>query len=257
VEAETARFSATYLVLISILLGYPDRARKRSDDILAAARRSADPAYIAHALVADAWANCVLGDPSKVQQRAEEVRAYPGNFPRLQLAFANLLRGWALAVQGQVEEGITDPRRPIPGLDRQGGFLGMIMSVLAEGYLASERVEEGLEAVSYGLSQGQETGQRFYEARLHHLKGELLLTQTSSNAEEAESCFLTAIEVARRQGAKLFELRATNSLARLLARQGRRDGARAMLAEIYGWFTEGFDTRDLKDAKALLAELTG
>jgi tetratricopeptide (TPR) repeat protein len=256
-EAESAWWSATYPVLISILLGYPDTARKRSDDMLAAARRSADPTYIAHALFTDAWANCLLGDASKVQQRAEEelavLRAYPSGVHFVFLGI--LFRGWALAVQGQVKEGITDPRRPTPGLDRQRGFLGMIMSVLAEGYLASERVDEGLEAVSYGLTQGQETGQRNYEARLHHFKGKLLLMQNSSNAGGAESCFRSAVEIARRQDAKLWELSATTSLARLLAKQGRRDKARTMLGEIYGWFTEGFDTADLKDAKALLDEL--
>jgi adenylate cyclase len=115
---------------------------------------------------------------------------------------------------------------------------------------------EGLEAVSYGLASGEKTGQTYFEARLHHLKGELLLMKNSSNTEGAESCFRTAVEVARRQGAKLFELSATTSLARLLAQHGRRDEARAMLAEIYNWFTEGFDTRDLKEAKALLNELT-
>jgi predicted ATPase len=110
--------------------------------------------------------------------------------------------------------------------------------------------------VSYGLTSGEKSGQRCYEARLHHLKGQLLLMQSSSNAEQAEGCFRTAIEVARRQSAKLFELSATTSLARQLARQYHRDEARAMLAEIYGWFTEGFDTADLKEAKALLDELS-
>ena len=92
---------------------------------------------------------------------------------------------------------------------------------------------------------------------MHRLKGELLLRQNDSNAAEAQSCFERAIEVARNQSAKSWELRATTSLARLLAMQGRRDEARAMLAEIYGWFTEGFDTADLIDAKALLDELAG
>ncbi len=129
------------------------------------------------------------------------------------------------------------------------------MTALAEVYLAGERPDEGLEAVSHGLTTVEKTGQRNFDARLHQLQGELLLMQNSSNVEGAESCFRTAVEIARRQGAKLFELSATNSLARLLAKQGKRAKARTMLAEIYGWFTEGFDTRDLKEAKALLDEL--
>src|SRR5260370_40191532 len=92
-------------------------------------------------------------------------------------------------------------------------------------------------------------------AEMHRLKGELLLRRNDSNLAEAQSCFERAIEIARKQSAKSLELRATTSLARLLAKQGRRDEAHAMLAEIYGWFTEGFDTADLKDAKALLDEL--
>jgi predicted ATPase len=90
---------------------------------------------------------------------------------------------------------------------------------------------------------------------LHHVKGELFLTQNPSDSANAELCFRAAIEIARRQSARIVELSATASLARLLAKQGNRDEARTMLAEIYNWFTEGFDTADLKDAKALLDEL--
>ena len=95
-----------------------------------------------------------------------------------------------------------------------------------------------------------------YEAEVHRLKGELLLAQDTSNVSHAEQTFRIAIEIARKQSAKSWELRATTSLARLLDQQGKRDEARAMLAEIYNWFTEGFDTADLKDAKALLDELS-
>ena len=100
------------------------------------------------------------------------------------------------------------------------------------------------------------TGLAINEPQMYLLKGELLLMQHGSGAAQAESCFQRAIEIARKQSAKFWELRATTSLARLLVRQGRRDQARSMLAEIYNWFTEGFDTADLKDAKALLKELS-
>jgi len=102
-----------------------------------------------------------------------------------------------------------------------------------------------------------EREERQSEAEVHRLKGELLLMHCNSNEMEAQRCFERAIEVARRQRAKSWELRATTSLARLLAKQGRRDEARAMLAHIYKWFTEGFDTADLIDAKTLLDELSG
>ena len=123
--------------------------------------------------------------------------------------------------------------------------------LLADAYLQAKRAEDGLVTVSENL-QALEGGKR----ELYRLKGELLLLQNASGATEAESCFRKAIEIARRQHAKSWELRASMSLARLLAKQGRREEAGSMLAEIYGWFTEGFDTADLKDAKALLDELS-
>ena len=255
-EAENARASAILPVWNSILLGYPDTARKRSNDMLALARRSADPTSIALPLLFDAAANSILGDAPKALERAEEELAIGAEYGLgMHLVLGTFLRGWALAVRGQVNEGIAEMRRlPLAGLEAAAGWY---MNALAEVYRASECPDEGLEAVSYGLATGEKTGQTYFEARLHHLKGELLLMKNSSNVEEAERAFSTAIEVARRQGARLFELRATNSFARLLTKQGRRDEARAMLAEIYGWFAEGFDTADLKDAKALLDELAG
>jgi tetratricopeptide (TPR) repeat protein len=253
-EAENARWSATLPVWNSIFLGHPDTARNKSEDVLAAARRSSDPASIAQALTVDALANHFLGDAAKVRQRAEEELAIGAEYGMdLHLFLGTLTRGWALAVQGQIEEGTAEMRRlKLVGLE---AAVGSHTAALAEVYLASERPDEGLEAVSHGLNSVEKTGQRNFDARLHQLRGELLLMQNSSNVEGAESCFRTAVEIARRQGAKLFELKATNSLARLLARQGRRDEARTMLSEIFNWFTEGFDTADLKDAKALLDEL--
>jgi predicted ATPase len=117
------------------------------------------------------------------------------------------------------------------------------------------RFEDGMSALTEALAAADENENRFYEAETHRLKGELLLRQDDSNTAEAQSCFQRAIEIARKQSAKWWELRATMSLARLLDKLGRRDEARAMLSEIYNWFTEGFDTADLKDAKALLDEL--
>ena len=111
-----------------------------------------------------------------------------------------------------------------------------------------------LEVIAEALEVVQEKGERWWEAEIHRLKGELLLKQDDPNTVEAQICFERAIEIAHRQSAKSLELRATISLVRLLAEQGRRDEAHAMLAGIYDWFTEGFDTPDLKDAKALLDE---
>jgi predicted ATPase len=118
-----------------------------------------------------------------------------------------------------------------------------------------ERPQEGLQVLEEGFASAAKSGEQVVGPYQHHVKGELLLAQNPSDGVEAERCFRSAIEIARRQSARIAELRATTSLARLLAKQGRRDEARAMLAAIYGWFTEGFDTADLKDAKALLDEL--
>ena len=127
--------------------------------------------------------------------------------------------------------------------------------MLAEACIESSLLDDGLSALAEALAVANETEGHGYDAEIYRLKGELLLKQDDSNAEEAQSCFQHAIEIARNQSAKSRELRATTSLARLIAKQGRRDEARTMLAEIYGWFTEGFDTADLKDAKVLLDEL--
>ncbi len=122
------------------------------------------------------------------------------------------------------------------------------------------QVEEGLTAPAEALAAVDRTGEHMYEAELYRLKGELTLAQSSvqsleSRVEEAEACFHKAIAIARQQQAKSWELRATMNLARLWQQQGKKDEAWQMLAEIYGWFTEGFDTKDLQEAKALLEEL--
>jgi len=128
---------------------------------------------------------------------------------------------------------------------------------LIECHLRRGEIEAGLMEVADALAHAQRTGERAFASELNRLKGELLLTQGTLSHAEAESSFRTAIEIARAQQARWWELRATVSLARLLDKQGNPEEARAMLADIYNWFTEGFDTADLIDAKALLDELRG
>ena len=132
---------------------------------------------------------------------------------------------------------------------------GWYLCLLASGLGKVGRPEEGLEVVEEGFASAAKTGEQIDSPSLHRVKGELLLVQSPSDVAEAERCFRTAIEIAQRQSARSPELVATTSLARLLDQQCRRDEARTMLAEIYGWFTEGFDTADLKEAKALLDQL--
>ena len=118
-----------------------------------------------------------------------------------------------------------------------------------------EQPEAGLTVLAEALTLVDTTGERWYEPELYRLKGELLLQQSSDNQAEAETCFHQALDIARNQQAKSFELRAATSLARLWQQQGKRQEAHDLLAPVYNWFTEGFDTADLKDAKALLDEL--
>jgi predicted ATPase len=159
-------------------------------------------------------------------------------------------------MRGRVEEGIAEMHRGIvageaAGLARRPRWYPF----LAELQARSKGPDEGLKILAEGFALLDTSEERLNEAEFHRVKGELLLAQDNLNAAQAESCFQRAVEIARKQSAKSLELRATISLARLLSKQGERDRARTMLAEIYDWFTEGFDSADLKDAKKLLDEL--
>jgi predicted ATPase len=193
------------------------------------------------------------------------------------LTIGTILRGWALAGQGQAREGITQTSQGLITLNAMGAELYTrvnFLALLAEARGRTGQAEEGLSTLSEALTVMDKTGERFYEAELYRLKGELTLQQQSkvqsakskvpspqppppnTQAEaEAETCFLKAIEVARKQQAKSLELRAVMSLSRLWQQQGKTAEARQKLAEIYNWFTEGFDTKDLQEAKMLLEEL--
>jgi predicted ATPase len=132
--------------------------------------------------------------------------------------------------------------------------------VLAEAYLKLGQIEQGLNEVREALERVRKSGPYYYEPELHRLKGELLLRsdgeRIESKVQEVEACFQEAIKISRWQEAKSLELRAVMSLSRLWRHQGKQEEAQRMLAETYGWFTEGFDTRDLQEAKALLNELS-
>jgi predicted ATPase len=174
------------------------------------------------------------------------------------LAMGTILRGGALAEQGQATDGITQMRQGLAVFQATGAEVGRpyFLALLAEAYGRGGQVEEGLCALAEALAAVEKTGERFYEAELHRLTGELLLARAVANQVEAEACFRQALDIARRQSAKSLELRAAMSLSRLWQHQGERDEARQLLPEIYGWFTEGFDTADLQEAKALLDELS-
>jgi predicted ATPase len=246
-------------------LGYPEQALKRSQKALALAREVDHPYSLAQTQSTGAtMVHLYRRDHQAAQALAEEsvTLASEHDF-RFFLAQAIMQRGRVLAEQGRVEEGIAQLRQGLAAWETAGTRYRRptFLAWLAEAYGKAGQAEEGLIVLAEALAQVEETGERYYEAELRRLKGELLLMQgdkaeAEASFPQAESCFQHAIEAAQRQQAKSWELRATMSLARLWQKRGRTDEARQMLAEIYGWFTEGFDTLDLKEAKALLEELS-
>jgi predicted ATPase len=175
------------------------------------------------------------------------------------MAVGFLIRGWALAHQGQAQEGIEQINQGLRAYRATGAELNQsyILALLAEVHGIMGQPEAGLTALAEALTLADTTGERWYESEIYRLKGELLLQQSSDNQAEAETCFHHALDIARNQQAKSLELRTASSLARLWQQQGKRQEAHDLLTPIYGWFTDGFDTADLKDAKALLDELEG
>lgn len=173
-------------------------------------------------------------------------------------ALSEIYLGWADAIAGDLDGGIARMKRPMLELKAVGSeyINDRYFSFMCTALARAKRFDEALGAIGESFQFIERTGQRYYEAELNRLRGELLLAQDPSNATRAEKSIRTAIEISRRQHAKSWELRATTSLARLLTKQRKRDQARKMLAEIYAWFSEGFDTADLRDAKTLLDQLS-
>jgi predicted ATPase len=169
----------------------------------------------------------------------------------------SILRGWALVHQGQVQEGIEQITQGLRAYRATGAEEGRpcFLAMLAEAYGTTGESGAGLTILTEALTLMDTTGARVWEPELYRLKGALLLQQHTDNQAEAETCFQHAISLARSQQAKFFELRAATSLARLWQQQSKRQEAHDLLAPVYGWFTEGFDTADLQEAKALLEAL--
>ena len=252
-------------------LGYPEAALQQSQATLALAQELAHPYSVAVALAMAALVQQYRRDLPGVHARGEAflTLATEHGFPYF-MAWGAILRGWVLAAQGQAEEGIAQIRQGLAAYRATGAesFRPYMLALLAEAYGRAGQAEEGLAVVAEALAAVHTTGERWWEAELHRLQGELLLIQGTgrdssrtaptepSMMAEAEACFQQALDVARRQEAKSLELRAAMSLSRLWQRQGKRHEARELLAEVYGWFTEGFETADLQEAKTLLAELS-
>ena len=240
------------------VLGYPDQALRSIHEALTLAQELTHPFTQAYALVHGALVHQFRREAQAVQERAEALRTLSTEqgFPHW-LAWGMILRGWALTAQGEGMEGIAQMRRGRVAYRATGAELNQLYSLalLAEAYGETGQPEEGLNVLVEALALVDKTGERNWEAELHRHKGELLLMQQGQKVGEAEECFRQALNIARRQQAKSLELRAAMSLSRLWQQQGKKEEARQILADIYGWFTEGFGTPDLQEAKALLEEL--
>jgi predicted ATPase len=249
------------------LLGYPEQALRQSQAGVTLAHGLAHPFSLGYALTMATSLHLYCREWDQTQEQAETTitLATEQGFP-LFVAYCTVYRGRILAEHGHTAAGIAQMRRGIAAIRDTGTemFQSYFPALLAEAYLKDGQIEEGLATVAEAAAFVDRTEERYYEAELWRIKGELLLAQEGlrpqaeglrENTTEAEECFHKAIDVARKQQAKSLELRAVLSLARLWQSQSETAEARQRLAEIYDWFTEGFDTKDLQEAKTLLEEL--
>jgi predicted ATPase len=229
------------------------------EESLMLAQELSHPHSLAFVLVFAAILHRLCGEVQAAYARADAATRLAGEQGIAQwFAGGTILRGWAVAVQGQAAEGIAQIHQGLVAW--RAAWAEVLrpswLALLAEAYAAGEDPAGGLHGLAEALVLIETTGERWYEAEIHRLRGELLLQPAIAEPSEAEARFQQALTIARRQQAKSWELRAAMSLSRLWQQQGKRAAAHELLAPIYGWFTEGFDTSDLQEAKALLEELS-
>ena len=215
---------------------------------------------VGYALMLAAIFHAFRHEVGLTQERAEALirLATDQEFPQWK-AIGAFLRGWTLAHQEQAQEGIKQLTQGLNALHAIGVEINRsyFLALLAEAHSTMRQPDTGLTILTEALTLIDTTGERWYEPELYRFKGELLLQRSPDNHVEAEFCFAQAMMIAQNQQAKSLELRATTSLARLWQSQGKCEEAQQVLGDIYGWFTEGFDTADLQEAKMLLEELRG
>jgi len=253
-------------------LGYPEQALQKGHAAIALAQEIAHPFSLAYALNFLTECHRLRGEVQASRDQAETaITLSTEQGFQLWATTATMLRGWTLAEQGQGEEGIAQIRQGLAIWQAMGAEMARPhwLALLAEGCGRMGQPEQGLPLLEEALTVANNTGEREYEAEVYRLKGELTLQQLQVSGSKvlveeglesslqrlesaAEEYFLKAIEIARQQQAKSWELRAATSLSRLWRQQGKKAEAHRLLSEIYGWFTEGFDTKDLQEAKALL-----
>ena len=236
------------------LLGFPERAVALSHEAIGLAERLGHPFNLAWAYLCAAYPHHLLREATEAKKHAEAALALAREhgFP-LTLGWATAVRGWAIAAAGAGADGIAEIREGVAKARATGtqSYESYMLALLAEACLMNEHVDEGLAVIAEGLAMASRTEERFYEAELWRLRGDLLLLR-DSQADAVDDSLGRAVQIARRQDARWFELRAIVSISRLRQRQHRTNEARGRLAELCGWFTEGLATADLQEARALL-----
>lgn len=240
-------------------LGYPDQALERCRESVAIARQMSHPFTLAFALCTTAVVRQFRREWLEARELAEAVIALSSEYGfQYNLGMSEVLMGWALAEGGDVERGLAQMRKGLDHLEALGAemFTPHGLCLLADVFRRAGRAEDGLAALVEARAAVARSGESYYEAELHRIRGELLLRQGAKDCRaEAEASIHQALKIARAQRAKALELRARLSLGRLYNREGERAKARQSLAEIYGWFTEGTETPDIEEVRALLDEL--
>jgi predicted ATPase len=240
------------------MLGFPERGLQKVQEALRLAQKLSHAYSLGYALQYSALVHQSRREARRAQEIAEATMRLGHEHEFLQwIAGGMWIRGWALAEQGFVTEGIEQLRQGMHSWQAIGTDLARTHTLfrLAEAYAKGGQAVEGLRVLDRALTLVNNTGEGYFEAEIYRLKGELLLEQMAGRDVEAEACFHQALDVARRQQAKSLELRAAMGLSRLWKHQGKHEQGHQLLAESYSWFTEGFDLPDLQEAEVLLEAL--
>ena len=256
---ESGAASFVYEGLVLWHSGHIDQALKKSEEGVVLAEQLVHPFTCAFNYCYIAWLHRQRREPQACREWAEKAIALSTEygFPNW-LMLGKSFFGWAVAELGETKSGVLELQQGITGWRKTGATMGVpgFLTWLAEALKRDEDIEQGIACVTEALAIIEQTGMGVFEPEAHRFTSELLLQQSQDNAPQAEASFQKALDVSRSQKAKALELRAATSLARLWQQQGKKTEAYDLLTPLYKWFTEGFDTQDLKDAEALLEELS-
>ena len=254
-----AMFSMIFRGLILGFMGFLDQALEQCDEAVKATQHGSDTVSTAGALFFSSWVRLLRGDSAQASDLAQATIDYSNENPPGFLGWGLIMKGWTMVdLECGAEKGLRLMARELAEerVTHSGFMFPFLGSLLAQGHARCNDRDEALKLVNRCLDEAHRSRQQLWEAELHRLQGEILLSRSPQNLPDAQGCFEEAINVAREQGAKTLELRAAMSLAQLWRDQDNPGDARGLLSPIYDWFTEGFDTPDLKEAKTLLDQLS-